>query len=162
MKNKFDPRKLKERNEKNKQGLNFLNFFLISDRNERQQFSRYKIDWHKNLNEKLTIESREGHSKVNPESMKDKKILTRMRSWIRFEIPRLAITKSLVTGPGTASVVPSLRPGVGAPAATSPCWELPLPATSCKIFEVTKLSSSGGWDVVEFYTVKKKLISMSY
>jgi hypothetical protein len=47
---------------------------------------------------------------------------------MRLEMPRLAMTKSLVTGPGTASVC---GPAVGAPAAGSLVL-LPLPATSCK------------------------------
>lgn len=47
---------------------------------------------------------------------------------MRFEIPLFAMTKSLVTGPGTASGASSAFPVAAAP----PLAWLPLPATSCK------------------------------
>lgn len=53
-----------------------------------------------------------------------------MRSWTRFESPRLAMTKNLVTGPGTASCSSDF------PCSALPVvllsWLLPLPATSWK------------------------------
>ena len=51
------------------------------------------------------------------------------------------MTKSLVTGPGTASC----PPGVGAPAAGSDDCPLPLPATNCKqrIIELVVLGGKG-------------------
>lgn len=58
----------------------------------------------------------------------DPQLLTSMRSWTRFEIPRLAMTKNLVMGPGTVSCTPSVFPA-------TPDWFgglLPLPATSWK------------------------------
>jgi len=50
---------------------------------------------------------------------------------MRLEIPRLARTKNLVTGPGTASVVPSALPGTMLPELLAG-GVLPLPATSWK------------------------------
>lgn len=57
----------------------------------------------------------------------------RMRSWMRLAMPRLAMMKSRVMGPGTPSVSPS---PLAAPAPSSACASAPdapedEPATSC-------------------------------
>lgn len=74
-------------------------------------------------------------------------ILTSMRSWIRLAIPRVPRTKNLVTGPGTASCVPSVLPGVRVLPEEPPCcWLLPLPATSWKdrvVVNTVKLRAKG-------------------
>lgn len=54
-----------------------------------------------------------------------------MRSWTRFESPRLAMTKNLVTGPGTASCSSDF-PSWVSEEEEPPSWLLPLPATSWK------------------------------
>lgn len=59
--------------------------------------------------------------------------LTRIKSWIKFDKPRLAKTNNLVTGPGIPSVYPSPLPT----SVSGPCWlssvvSVPLlPLTSC-------------------------------
>lgn len=58
--------------------------------------------------------------------------LTRIKSWMRFDSPLLASTKSLVTGPGIPSVYPSPLPtSVSAPLCDSSVCSVPLlPLTS--------------------------------
>lgn len=65
-------------------------------------------------------------------------ILTRIKSWIKFAIPRLAKTNNRVTGPGIPSVYPSppmvavSSPEIGALAFSSVCCVPTLPENSYK------------------------------
>lgn len=78
--------------------------------------------------------------------------LTRIKSWMRFDSPRLASTKSLVTGPGMPSVYPSPFPtSVSAPLCDSSVCSVPLlPLTSWngrhnlwQLVQLIELSSIG-------------------
>lgn len=70
-----------------------------------QSLWKYKIvgNERRKKSESLILHHRVFHVNHNTDTHE----LTRIKSWIRFESPRLARTKSRVTGPGIPSVYPS-------------------------------------------------------